>query len=297
VDLSLAECKKDVTAPIIYQSKFNEVLHTKYPNNMLCFTDGSKTRDATNCAFSIAGSVSSSSLNPINTIFSAEMLAIYLCLQAIKQSNHTNFLVISDSKSALTALSNIQFTNPLVSKVYTTWEQTKQLNKIVSFMWCPSHCGIRGNEIVDTAARNHNVSSENKVMLCTPEDFKPFIKSLSYKYWQDQWNNVSNTNKLKLIKPIIQSWPTSNQKERYAEIVLTRMRIGHTRLTHSYLFTRTDPPLCQCGEPVTVRHILSCFRHSNIRDSLPTPPSLDDNAEGVKSLLKYLQLLNMHHLI
>uniref|UniRef100_A0A8D8UMM8 RNase H type-1 domain-containing protein n=1 Tax=Cacopsylla melanoneura TaxID=428564 RepID=A0A8D8UMM8_9HEMI len=296
VDLCLAEFKKDVTPPIVFQTKFNESINTKYPNNILCFTDGSKTRDVTNCAFSIDNLVSSSSLNPINTIFSAELLALYLCLEAIKESTSINFLVISDSKSALTAVSNIQFANPLVSKVYTTWEDTKGLGKNVTFMWCPSHCGIRGNETVDNAARYHNPQL-NQIMLCTPEDFKPYIKSLTLKSWQQDWNNVSNTNKLKTIKPMIQTWQTSNQEKRYQEIVLTRMRIGHTRATHSYLFTRTDPPLCQCGEPVTVRHIMSCLRHTNTRNSLPTPPTLEDNTEGVKSLFKYLKLLNMYHLI
>ncbi|KAI5742865.1 hypothetical protein M8J77_012058 [Diaphorina citri] len=75
------------------------------------------------------------------------------------------------------------------------------------------------------------------------------------------------------------------------------MRIGHTRITHNHLFTKTDPPFCQCGAALSVRHILSCQQHENIRNSLDTPPSLEDNAAGVESLFLYLQRLNLYHMV
>ncbi|KAI5708290.1 hypothetical protein M8J77_019886 [Diaphorina citri] len=115
--------------------------------------------------------------------------------------------------------------------------------------------------------------------------------------WQNQWNHIPNTNKLKAIKPTIEYWATSNQNKRFQEVILTRMRIGHTRITHNHLFTKTDPPLCQCGAALSVRHILSCHHHDNIRNSLDTPPSLEDNAAGVESLFLYLQRLNLYHMV
>ena len=40
-------------------------------------------------------------------------------------------------------------------------------------------------------------------------------------------------------------------------MVLTRLRIGHTRFTHSYQLKREDQPLCiSCNEPFTVKHFL-----------------------------------------
>jgi hypothetical protein len=39
--------------------------------------------------------------------------------------------------------------------------------------------------------------------------------------------------------------------------VITRCRIGHSQITHSFLLQREDPPecvFCQC--PLTVKHIL-----------------------------------------
>ncbi|KAI5742698.1 hypothetical protein M8J77_000213 [Diaphorina citri] len=115
--------------------------------------------------------------------------------------------------------------------------------------------------------------------------------------WQNQWNNVPSTNKLKSIRPYIKHWNTSNQDRRIKEVILTRMRIGHTRLTHNHLFTKSAPPICQCGAPLSVRHILSCHRHDHIRSSLHPPPSLGDDEEGVTSLFTYLQQLDIYHMI
>jgi len=44
---------------------------------------------------------------------------------------------------------------------------------------------------------------------------------------------------------------------RYDSVLLNILRIGHSRLTHSYLLSGDDPPTCQsCGIPLTVKHIL-----------------------------------------
>ncbi|KAL1446988.1 hypothetical protein WDU94_012244 [Cyamophila willieti] len=231
-----------------------------------------------------------------NSIWCRELIAILLCLQDILHHPALKFLIVSDSRSALSALNNPSFSNPPVAKVYSIWSELKSLNKDVSFLWCPSHCGISGNEIVDDAARNPSRPLNTPLKLCSPDDLKPFIKSLVKNDWQNSWGNVAN-NKLKTIKPLIEPWDTSNQEKRILEIVLTRMRIGHTRLTHNFLFSRSDPPTCECGVPLTAQHILSCPRFDNIRSSLPSPPSLDNSTDGGKCLFIYLQRARLFHLI
>ena len=53
-------------------------------------------------------------------------------------------------------------------------------------------------------------------------------------------------------------------------MVLTRLRIGHTRLTHSYLLNREDQPFCiSCNKLFTVKHFLiECIEFSNVRRQL-----------------------------
>ncbi|KAI5754616.1 hypothetical protein M8J77_010061 [Diaphorina citri] len=296
VDLSLCDGKKCDSAPVVFQSLFRDVINSKYTNHTICYTDGSKTPTTTGCAYSVGNVVRSTLLNPVNSIFSAELIAIFLCLEAILDSPSGEFLVVTDSRSSLAALSNVRFTNPLITKVYSTWNYLKLCKKDITFMWCPSHCGIKGNEIVDVAARNPTTGTTPS-KLCTPEDFKPFVASIMQSEWQSLWDNIPNTNKLKNIRPSIKAWKTSDQDKRYQEVILSRMRIGHTRLTHNHLFTKTDPPLCQCGDLVTVRHLLSCRLHNQVRSSLHPPPSLDDNPEGVNSLFIYLKRLNLYHMI
>ena len=42
------------------------------------------------------------------------------------------------------------------------------------------------------------------------------------------------------------------------EVILTRLRIGHTRVTHSFLMENGNMPYCQdCLVPLSVLHILA----------------------------------------
>ena len=44
---------------------------------------------------------------------------------------------------------------------------------------------------------------------------------------------------------------------RQEVVVLARLRIGHTRITHSYILKREEQPYCfGCDAPFTVRHFL-----------------------------------------
>ena len=63
-------------------------------------------------------------------------------------------------------------------------------------------------------------------------NFKPFINRYIFDKWQTSWNKT-HFNKLKEIKPIIKESKSDISNIRREEVVLTRLRIGHTRITHS----------------------------------------------------------------
>ena len=50
-------------------------------------------------------------------------------------------------------------------------------------------------------------------------------------------------------------------------MVHTRLRLGHTRLTHSYQLKLEDQPFCiSCNELFTVKHfLLDCIEFSHVR--------------------------------
>ena len=57
---------------------------------------------------------------------------------------------------------------------------------------------------------------------------------------------------------------------------MTRLRIGHTRLTHGYYMTRGRPPEC-CNTSLTIEHLLlRCTKHTNLRRKHNLPKDLKD---------------------
>ena len=125
-------------------------------------------------------------------------------------------------------------------------------------------------------------------------DTKNVFKQIFTHGWTDEWQCVQN-NKLKKIKDSVMKWNSSEQKNRRNEVVLCRLRLGHTKLTHGYLMEGKDPPKCStCGVPITVHHILiECrqFLHQR-RLHLANSPKLEvvqgDDEGWVKRLLAFL---------
>ena len=89
----------------------------------------------------------------------------------------------------------------------------------------------------------------------SPLKIQPFISSL----WQERWDKEVG-NKLHAIMPQIDDKYYSGCTNRKDDVIINRLRIGHTRLTHSFrMENRPHPPLCdQCegDHELTVKHIL-----------------------------------------
>ena len=66
-------------------------------------------------------------------------------------------------------------------------------------------------------------------------------------------------------------------------MIIHKLRIGHTRLTHSYLLSGTDQPECSaCHCPLTVKHILvECPALTSTRNKHFTASSMKDIFDNV----------------
>ena len=139
---------------------------------------------------------------------------------------------------------------------------------------------------------------ENKYMEL---DFKKLIHHYIIGKWQQHWTNLTDNFKLKSIRPSVHPW-NSFQGDRRSSVVLTRLRIGHTFLTHRYLLTSgadRQAPMCStCDVVLSVQHLLvDCPSFTNERRILnlegrSLKELLDDAApiDGVFRFLKAIQI-------
>ena len=87
-------------------------------------------------------------------------------------------------------------------------------------------------------------------------DFRSSINKFVIETWQSRWDGEIE-NKLRKIEDKVGKHPGISKKRRRDEIVLARLRIGHSHLTHSYLLKGEDPPRCViCNCTITIKHIL-----------------------------------------
>ena len=105
------------------------------------------------------------------------------------------------------------------------------------------------------------------------------------------WNN-SIGNKLLDIKPTIGEYQSVVRNIR-KEVVLARLRLGHTRVTHSYLLLGEEQPQCVgCDAPFTVRHFLriNCFHVHNMKE-------LFQDILRIDSIMTFLRQINLFNKI
>ena len=229
------------------------------------------------------------------SIFSAEAKAILLALDIVNQSSDNNILILSDSLSCIKSIENRNLKNPLILEIVERLHQLQNLGHSITFVWVPSHIGIAGNTAADATA---------KAALCLQisnsqiphTDFKPLISSYVNSCWQQCWN-TENNNKLHAIQPTIKPVVLVRLPRR-DEVLIHRLRVGHTYLTHSYLLHRERPPECDaCRLPLTVEHILiSCSKYNSVRQTHFTVSSLEElfHKVNVRVLIQYIKEIGLY---
>ncbi|KAL5015900.1 hypothetical protein ScPMuIL_005489 [Solemya velum] len=157
-----------------------------------------------------------------------------------EESHDREFIIFSDSLSCLQALHSLKFKNPIISTILAKHSCLLSREKTVVLCWLPSHVGIRGNERVDSAAKEAlNSPITDFKMLYT--DFHYYIFKYIRTIWQSRWNEATS-NKLHDLKPILGDWRGAYRNIRREEVVLCRCRIGHTLLTHSFILKGDTQP-------------------------------------------------------
>lgn len=244
------------------KSSFYEHKHVSRIN---IFTDGSKCEKGTGAGIVVERMCNDNyvhdsykiKMHSLASVFSAELVAIESAINSVKLTKNTSVTIYSDSKSALQAITNYDSKNPIVQNIHILLLMISKNNTKIIFCWVPAHCGIKGNELADKAAKNATKFSKKCNNPILFSDVKAFLRQKSRSKWQLDWNSKVN-NKLFKVDPFIGKRFFSGFKNRIEEIKYTRLRLGHTKFTHKHLLLKEEEPECDvCHSIVSVEHILS----------------------------------------
>ena len=270
INFDITKRKKSEPAEDVYRSNFNEI-RLKFPHLHGWHKD---MRCSGCCSHSYT---LSEAYNKSFSIFWAELRALILALEYIKTTNHRNYIIFSDSKSSLQALQDQQTSNPLVCTALELHTALCDEHKNIMFCWLPSHIGIRGNEAADRAVKGA-LTSAVSIAKVPASVGKPKAIQLVQSIRNRNWEEVQS-NKLKGIVLNLEEHQQLQCHNRRDKVVLTRLRIGHSRLTHSFLLKGEPPPKCfGCYVRCTLNLLLlECMNFSN------------EHTEAILQLQQHLQ--------
>lgn len=276
---------------------------SNFYNYEFIYTDGSKSPRGVGSAAICGSRTASLSLPAEASILTAELHAIKLALGIVVESSKEQFVIFTDSLSSVECLSRGSTSNHFTWRICEQIHQLQTSGKTIVLSWIPSHVGISGNERADIAAKR--AAGRPPEFAHLPyRDLDSSIRRRTMNLWASQWNN--ETRYLKNIKPIPGPWAIPSHLSRRERVVVNRLRLGHTRLTHSFLFEDEfgQRPICQwCNNALlTVQHLLiSCPDIADARRVLIPPESnqnltmkvlLDEKAD-LSALLAFFRRLDI----
>ena len=104
-----------------------------------------------------------------------------------------------------------------------------------------------------------------------------------------------------LVKPTLGPPKKFQHLTRAEEVVITRLRIGHTKATKSHILSRGPPTSCHhCGQTLTIDHmLLECALLEECRDEYHTVDSLNALFETIPEtcIVEYLREAGFFYLI
>lgn len=291
-NIELTKYKKSQIHPEILQKNFAQIT-AQYNHHTLYFTDASKNERSIGCAVHHSNNTIKTRLPNTCSVYTGELYAIKMALEQILVGKVAKSVICTDSLSSIMAIRNMYPKNILVKQIRDQITELQQQNWQTTLIYTPSHVNIAGNEIADKQAKEAaDLETYSIIDLNIAEDIKQDNKNVVIRKWQEEWDK--GTSKLKHIKNKVTD-KLPYPENRKAQVILSRLRIGHTKITHEFLLKNEPRPTCHvCSTPIDVGHIiLDCplYEEGRIRNNLPDSleRALGPYPENTRRVVKFLQ--------
>jgi len=198
-----------------------------------------------------------------STNYKAEAMALEEAATTLlkREQTNQNIVFLTDALSVLQAIVRNQ--DKELNILFTKLSDLAKTHHI-TMQWIPAHCGLRGNELADTLAKQGACEQQTDATTTYSEE-KTIIKSCHKRKWKSEHPKHNETD-------------AYYQLERHEQVIVFRLRTNHNRLKqHLYkTFKIGNSDQCPCGEDAqTATHILqTCKLYKEMRFAFwpqPTP--------------------------
>ena len=127
---------------------------------------------------------------------------------------------------------NVLTKDHLVQRVQQQFHQIIENGYDVTLTWLPSHVGILGNESVNLEAKKAAHKSPEFILIPFRNWF-PEIRKRTNEIRNQKWREERRD--FYELKPMVKKWFKIYKLSRREEVI-NRLRSGHTRVIHRYIF-------------------------------------------------------------
>ena len=164
--------------------------------------------------------------------------------------------------SSVQSIDNYIENNHLLHRLVYQMHESILRGNHITISWVPSHVGICGNERADQEAREAAMRAAQFIPVpgVPYRGWFPLIKEKTYYLWNESWRTEGRELRTLKVRP--GKWKSATMKfNRSEEVVINRLCLGHTHMTHGYLMDDNSlgqRRVCEwCGEALlTVHHII-----------------------------------------
>ena len=222
----------------------------------LIYTDGSiNDKGQTGCAFVVPELNVSKQfrLNSGISIYSAELYALEnALLYALDNIPKSRICVLTDSKSALQAISGVSNNRiEAISNIINLIYDIKKSGREIKLQWIPSHIGLKGNDLADSAAKKaaSNESIPITDISFTLSEITAKLRKANDRLWKNEFKKYATD--LNWCDPDSILIPEYNAPPKYLYVFL-RLRCKSTR------FDVYQIDCCCSKASFSIEHIFHC---------------------------------------